>query len=179
MKKLSLLIVTIFFGFCTSVFSQNPAYPSARLLTLDGTYISSSEILENDAPTIMIFWSANEQKCCDQIALMIDAREKLEELTNVNIIAICTNSDGLSSRLKPFVNGKDWDIDVYIDYNSDFKRAMNIPSTPFTIVFNEEEELICEYNGYCAWADDFVCERIKECLKSEENQELSAASDIY
>lgn len=164
MKKLSLLLLIPLISICFKINCQPANYPATRLLTLNGEYINSSEILDGDVPTIMIFWKSNEKKCCEQIALMIDAKEKLTELTDVNIVAICTDTDGLSSRIRPLVSGKDWDIEVYIDRNEDFKRAMNIPSTPFTCVFDSNQKLICEYNGYCAWADDFICEKIKECL---------------
>lgn len=180
MKKLALLPLILLTSICLSISAQQFNYPSARLLTLNGEYINSSEVLDNENPTILIFWKSNEIKCCEQIALMIDAKEKLEELTEVNIVAICTDSDGLSSRIKPLVSGKDWDIEVYIDRNEDFKRAMNIPSIPFTCVFDKDQRLICEYNGYCAWADDFICDKIKECLLNENQQPaLTSVSEDF
>lgn len=170
MKKLSIVLLFLITCSSLSISAQQVNYPSARLLTLNGEYINSSEILDNENPTILVFWKSNEKKCCEQIALMIDAKEKLEELIEVNVVAICTDTDGLSSRIKPLVSGKDWDIEVYIDRNEDFKRAMNIPSTPFTCVFDKDQKLICEYSGYCAWADDFICDKIKECLLDENSQ---------
>lgn len=165
MKKLSLLLIIPLIIICFKTKGQpSNYYPATRLLTLNGQYVSSSDILDNSIPTILIFWKSNEKKCCEQIALMIDAKEKLNEITDVKIIAVCTDTDGLSSRIKPLVNGKDWEIDVYIDRNGDFKRAMNIPATPFTVAFDKEQNLICEYNGYCAWADDLICDKIIKCL---------------
>lgn len=170
MKQLSLLLLIPLISICLKTTCQPANYPATRLLTLSGEYINSSEILDGEVPTILIFWKSNETKCCDQIELMIDAKEKLTELTNVNIVAICTDTEGLSTKIRPLVSGKDWDIEVYIDRNEDFKRAMNIPSTPFTCVFDKDQNLICEYNGYCAWADDFICDKIKECLLNENQQ---------
>jgi len=181
MKKLAFLLIPFFLVNIYPIHAQLLDFPTTRLLTLDGTSINSSEILHQNVTTIIVFWKSYEQKCCEQISLMIEAKEKLSEITVVNIVAICTDTEGLSSRIKPLVSGKDWDIDVYIDRNGDLRRAMNIPSTPFTLIFDEAKNLICEYNGYCAWADDMVCDKIKECLQNKTilQPALSVISDEY
>lgn len=172
MKKLSVLFLLLIVSLSLSISAQTNNYPTTHLLTLNGEIVNSSDILDNENPTILVFWKSNEIKCCEQIALMIDAKEKLAELTEVSIVAICTDTDGPSSRIRPLVSGKDWDIDVYIDRNNDFQRAMNIPAIPFTCVFDRDQNLICEYNGYCAWADDMVCEKIKKCLINPEQMPM-------
>jgi len=181
MKRLTILLVAIFLGNTYLINAQSSGLPTTRLLTLDGTSINSSEILHQDVTTIIVFWRSYEKKCCEQINLMIEAKEKLEEIANVNIVAICNDTEGLSSRIRPLVSGKDWDINVYIDRNGDLTRAMNIPSMPFTLVFDEEKSLICEYNGYCAWADEMVCDKIKECLQNKDTIQpaLSVVSTEY
>ena len=166
MKNLSLLILLAALFSYNLVLSQEKNNSLPLLQNLDGKDVIAQDILSDQVPTILVFWKTNEQKCCEQIELMINAREILAEITSVKIVAICTVSDGISSRIKPIVYGKNWDIDVYIDPNGNFKRSMNIVQTPFTIVYDQNQQIICKYNGYCAGADELVCEQLKSCIVS-------------
>ena len=53
---------------------------------------------------------------------------------NVRVIGICLDVSGNMSNIKPFVYGNNIDMDVYIDKNGEFKRAMNIPDVPYNII---------------------------------------------
>ena len=59
--------------------------------------------------------------------------EKWKE-ENVKIIAISTDDSRTKRRVRPMINGKDWDFEIFVDENQDFKRALNITGIPHTIV---------------------------------------------
>lgn len=161
-----MLIVTLLFLISANyVVAQKGGLPDVKLYDLNGSAISATEILNNGEAYILVYWKTHEKNCCEQINQMIEAHEKMAGLLQVKVVAVCVDCKGLTDHIKPFVSGKDWNIDVYIDKNGDLLRAMNIPSTPFTSVYDENQKLICQYSGYCAGAQEMVCETLKECLQ--------------
>jgi len=66
------------------------------------------------------------------------------------IISICVDCNGSWGQVKPFVKGKGYDFETYVDINGDLKHAMNAGTVPCTIVFDKNNDQICRYDNYCA-----------------------------
>ena len=164
MKKSILIIAVAFIASQFMLNAQNATVPSIDLYTLDGNKINSSEILNGQQPTILIFWKTNDKDCCNQISSMIEAHKEILEDDNVRLVCVCIDCIGKTSHIKPFVYGRNWEVEVYIDKNGDFKRAMNIADTPLTIVYNTDRKVVCNYLGYCAGTEEMLCEKLKHCL---------------
>lgn len=171
MKSTFLLLTTLFL--LGSLFSQENNYPLFNLINLDGESISSQDVLEHEQPTILVFWKSNSPNCCDNLDNMQTAW--LDELKdkNVRFIAVCVDCNGNWSRIKPFVYGKNWDFEVYIDVNGDCRRAMEITTTPFTIVFDENQQIVCSYAGYCKGNEELLCSKILHLLNMDNDNLIS------
>jgi hypothetical protein len=88
--------------------------------------------------------------------------------SGISLVAICIDCRGNYSYLRPLVNGKDWEFDIYIDYNGDFKRALGITNSPYTLLFDKNQNLICRHEGYCSGNEDMVCDKILRCIEEAE-----------
>ena len=148
----------------TMATGQQSIIPSVKLLTTDLSNMNSNSLLDGHDIVILIFWKTSDKKCCCHISDMIEARERLLPEQNVKIIGICSGEGGTVCNIKPFVAGKDWDMEVYIDTNDDLKRAMGIPGTPYTVVFDKDKKIICQYNGYCIGSEELICEKLQNHL---------------
>ncbi|HET6991274.1 MAG TPA: TlpA disulfide reductase family protein, partial [Bacteroidia bacterium] len=67
--------------------------------------------------------------------------------TGVKLIAISIDDQRNSPKVKPYVDSKDWDYEVYLDENQDFKRALNVNNVPQTFVINGEGEIVWQVQG--------------------------------
>ena len=74
-------------------------------------------------------WCKN---CIKELEAITEIYEEWQEETNVKVIAISIDDSRNSSKLKPFVNSKGWEFELYHDPNSDFKRALGVNSVKFT-----------------------------------------------
>ena len=76
-------------------------------------------------------------------------------------ILICTeltfDDSRTSARIKPLVNGNDWDFDFYLDSNMELARAMNISLTPHCIVYDGHQNIIWK-KSVCMEGDESVIE---------------------
>ena len=140
-----------------------------NLKTLDGATVHVNEIFNSSKGTILIFWETNNPKCCNNLDNLQDTWvEKVKNL-GVNLVAICVNCPGISTKIKPYVAGKGWDFETYIDTNGDLKRSLGITTTPYTILLDENQNIKCRYPGYCSGDEIQICNKIIHCLENTES----------
>jgi cytochrome c biogenesis protein CcmG, thiol:disulfide interchange protein DsbE len=164
MKNIALVLLA--FLPALSVSAQQTSIPNVDLKDIDGKTISASQITQPGTSTVVVFWKSSSGKCCDNLDLLQEAWSETLKQKGVRLVAICVDCNGAWSNVKPLVNGNNWDFDTYIDVNGDFKRAMNIGDVPCTMLFDEDQNLICRYNSACAGSQEFLCENIMDHLNS-------------
>lgn len=142
--------------------------PGIELRNPDGEIISSEQLLKAEQAYIMIFWKSYSTQCCDFLENMQSAWLNQLNDQEVKLVAICVDHRGTWNYVKPMINGKDWEFEVYIDSKGDFKRAMGVIDAPFTMLFNKKHEIICRYPGYCAGNEEMVCKKILSCLQESD-----------
>jgi len=143
--------------------AQQDVLPPVTLTSIDGKNIKASDINLGDEPVLMIFWQSFDPNCCSQIDEIDEIYRARLGGMNFKLIGICCDNGGDVHHIKPLVYGKSWDMHVYIDRNGDFKRAMGVPDYPYTILFDQDQDIVCKYSGYCASIDDLLCDKIREC----------------
>lgn len=163
LMKLSILLVFILFS-GISIMSQTNNLPSVDIFTLDGIRVNANSISNNNLPMVMVFFKTYDKGCCKYLADLNDASEETLKNNKIKIVAICVDCNGHMENVKPFIAGRDLDMEVYVDKNGDLKRLLGIPSVPFTMLYDHEMKLVCKYNGYCSGNQDVLCEKVKKCL---------------
>jgi hypothetical protein len=84
-----------------------------------------------------------------------------QEETGVKIIAISIDDSRTSSSVAPFVSGKGWEYEVYLDINGDFKRAMNVNNVPHVFLLDGNGKIVLQHNSYTPGDEDELYEQIK------------------
>jgi len=139
-----------------------------ELRNLNGESYSSDQLLNPDQACVIIFWNSYNPKCCDNLENMQAAWINQLKDRGVKLVAICVDCKGTWSYVKPFVNGKAWEFDIFIDVNGDFKRAMGVPDAPYTMLLDKNQNVVCRSSGYCSGNEEFVCRKILHCLDEAE-----------
>lgn len=151
--------------FLSQTFAQNFYASSEHLKTLDGNTVQMDEILSSTG-TILIFWELNSTQCCSNLDNLQESWVENIKAYGVNLVAICVDSPGMWVRVKPYVSGKDWEFDTYVDTNGNLKRALGITTIPYTILLDGEQNIKCRYPGYCSGDESQICNKIIHCLES-------------
>jgi hypothetical protein len=152
-------------GLLTGTLSaQNSKLPDVGIQTIEGFPINSSTITNDSMPMIMVFWKTYDQEACKHLFSVYETYDIVLRERGVKMIAICTDAIGRTDQVRPFICGHDIDVDVYIDKSGDFKRMMSVSNEPFTILFDDEMNINCQYSGYCAGNEDVLCKKVEECL---------------
>lgn len=163
MKNSAICLLSVIL--CFSILSAQPSLlPKITLLNCDGDKIIASDIKTDGHPMLIVFWNLSNKECCKQVETLLSIRDEHLQSYNVKIVGIFVDNNGQREGLKPLLNGKNWNLEAYIDINAELERAMCIPVLPFTILYDPNMKLVCSNIGYCANMDDQLCKKVKECL---------------
>ena len=75
--------------------------------------------------------------------------------------AISVDDSRTVKRVKPLINGKDWDYEVLFDTNNDLKRALGSSTIPLTLII-KNGKIVYRHSGYVPGFEDDLFEEIKK-----------------
>ena len=134
------------------------------LRDLDGGLIDPQTLWDDSMPVMIVFWNSREKNCTKQLEALITAKADNFSDDQLRFIGVFVSEGSCANNARTIVDGSGWEGEFLVDYNGDLKRAMAIPSEPYTILFNQKHEVVCRYEGYCSGAEDLMCEKVRQCL---------------
>jgi len=164
MRKLFLyLLATILIS--TLSVAQNRTLPSIDVKTLDGGSINITAIENNGKPIVISFWATWCKPCKKELNTIAEVYEDWQDETGVKLVAISIDNSRSMAKVAPYVNASEWDYEIYIDPNGDFKRAMGVSTVPHTFLLNSKKEIVWQHKGYVDGDEDELLEKIKKVEK--------------
>lgn len=174
MKKIFFLnlvfsLLLLCFG---QVFAQetNKKLASAQIKDMSGNIINTNDFDNEGKPIVISFWATWCKPCLEELNTISDLYEDWREETGVKIIAVSIDDSRNSKRVAPFVKSKQWEYEVYLDENSDFKRAMGVTNPPHTYVLDANKNIVYEHNGYAPGDENNLLKEIKKTLENKEEK---------
>jgi thiol-disulfide isomerase/thioredoxin len=156
MKKITFLM--LFVGL--NLFSQNNL-PDLNLSNLEGEKISlKNDFSEKDKLYVFSFWATWCAPCINELDELNEIQSDWKKEVNFEIIAVSTDDSRTQKRVKPLINGKEWNYTVLLDTNQDFKRALTIVNIPYTIVV-KNGKIVHIQNGYVPGSEVELFEKLK------------------
>lgn len=162
MKKILLIVAATCFVLGSAFAQENSNLPNVTIKTLDGKNFNTTEIQNDGKPIIISFWALWCKPCQKELDAFNENYEDWQEETGVKIYAVSIDDSRSSSRVKPHVEGKDWEFDVLLDANSDFKRAMNVNMIPHTFLLDGNGKIVSQHTTYFEGAEHELYEEVKK-----------------
>jgi cytochrome c biogenesis protein CcmG/thiol:disulfide interchange protein DsbE len=164
MKKILIILFTILVSYEIS-FSQERSLPNIEVKTLEGSSFNIQEIENKGKPMVISFWATWCKPCKKELNAIAEVYEDWQEETGVKLIAISIDDTRSMSRVAPYVNSSEWEYEVYLDSNSDLKRALGVSTVPHTFLINGEGKIIWQHKGYIDGDEDELYEQIELLVK--------------
>ena len=169
MKKL--IIASIFSLIAIFSFAQNSEkntnLPSVNIKTLDGQTFNTQNITNDGKPVIISFWALWCKPCKKELDAFNENYEDWQDETGVKIFAISIDDSRSTAKVMPYVSGKDWEFDVLLDPNGDFKRAMNVNMIPHTFLLDGDGKIVYQHTSYYEGGEFELYELVKKVANGE------------
>lgn len=161
MNKLSLIVLAL----CLSLgqlYAQTRPLPAVDVKNLEGKTLSTKTWSNDGKPVVVSFWATWCKPCINELVAISEVYDKWKAETGVKVIAVSIDDARNSIKVGPFVNGKGWDYEVFLDVNQDLKRAMNVNNVPHTFVLDGNMNIVWQHNSYSPGGEEHIFEIVKQ-----------------
>ena len=162
MNKLLLSLSCCIIMLSVSAQDKKSEIPSVNIKTLDGKTFNTSQLNNNGKPMIIDFWATWCKPCVSELNAIAENYTDWQTETGVKLVAISIDDARTMASVAPFVSGKGWTYEVYVDANSDFRRAMNVNNVPHTFLFDGKGKIVSQHNTYAPGDEEQLYEEIKK-----------------
>jgi peroxiredoxin len=129
-----------------SIQSQT-ALPDIALKNLSGQTVSTKQIVEQQDLMVISLWATWCVPCKNELDAIAEEYDDWVEDTGVTLYAVSIDDSRTAKRIKPMINGKDWEFEILLDENSDLKRAFGVSTVPFTVII-KQGVIVYKHTGY-------------------------------
>ena len=157
MKKILLILITLisFVGY-----SQRQL-PNVKIKNLKGELLNTNlDFQKKDVLYVYAFWATWCAPCVQELDAISEVYGEWKQKINIELIAVSVDDSRTEKRVKPMVNGKDWEYTVLLDTNQEFKRSLSIANVPYTVVV-KNNEIVYVQNGHSPGGESEFFEKLK------------------
>lgn len=158
---------------CNTTYSKElKTLPNVKVKNLKGELVEAKSLGNEGKPFVINFWATWCKPCILELNNLHELYDKWQKETGIKIIAVSIDDVRNSKKVAPFVMGRKWNFEVYLDENGDFRRAMNVNNPPHSFLINSKGEIVWEHNGYAPGDEEYLYKKIIELLDVEKMQNL-------
>ena len=163
MKKTVYFLFTLFF-LASQTIAQEKSLPNVEVKTLKGKTFNIQNLDNDGKPMVMSFWATWCKPCKKELNAIAEVYDDWQNETGVKLIAISIDDTRSMSKVAPYVNSSDWDYEIYLDKNSDLKRAMGVSTVPHTFLINGNGKIVWNHKGYIDGDEEKLYEQIENLV---------------
>ena len=139
--------------------------PSVKLKTLDGKIVDTSTLNNDGKPFIISFFATWCKPCNRELKAIHEQYEEWQEETGVKVVAISIDQAQNINKVKPLVDGEEWEYEVLLDPNSEFRRAMGVQMIPHVFIIGGDGKIVESRSGYTEGGEQHLIEKVRELVK--------------
>ena len=169
MKMKAILLTGLLLLSCVgAAYAQLPAI---KLKSIDGREVSTDTLNNNGKPFIISFFATWCKPCNRELNAIHEVYEDWVEETGVKLYAISIDEAQNAQKVKPFVDNHNWEYEVILDPNSDFRRALGVAMIPHVFVIDGNGKIVESRSGYTEGSEGHLIEKVREILAAAEKGE--------
>lgn len=151
-------------GFAGMAFAQ---LPSVKLKDMNGKVIDTAKLSNDGKPFIISFFATWCKPCNRELKAIHEVYPDWQDETGVRVIAISIDEAQNAQKVKPLVDANDWEYQVLLDPNSDFRRAMGVNMIPHVFVIDGDGKVAESRSGYTEGGEQHLIEKVRELIEKK------------
>jgi len=155
----------LYLSFCLFCYFGYSQIPAVDIKTIDGGIINTSDFENNGNPIIISFWATWCKPCKQELENIHDIYEDWQEETGVKLIAISIDDGRNTAKIKPLVNAKGWEYEIYQDSNREFATKMGVNPIPHTFLLDSNKNIVWDHVTYTDGDEEKLYEKVLEISK--------------
>ena len=159
-----MMAIMIIFG---SLVSKDSPIPSVTVEDMHGKKVDTKPFNNGGKPFFILFWATWCKPCLQEMKAIHDVYDDWQDEYGIKVIAVTVDDSRSSKKVAPFVKGRGWKFDIYIDENSNFKRAMNVNNPPHSFLVDGKGNVVWQHNGYAPGDEDNMIKELNKILKKK------------
>jgi cytochrome c biogenesis protein CcmG, thiol:disulfide interchange protein DsbE len=141
--------------------------PKVDIKDVEGNPFNTSAINNNGKPIIISFWATWCKPCIKELTTIADVYDEWVTETGVKLIAVSIDDPRSTNQVRPLANGKNWEYEVLLDPNGDFKRAMNVGPIPHTFLLDSNRNIVWQHTSFSEGAELELIDLVRKLNKGE------------
>jgi cytochrome c biogenesis protein CcmG, thiol:disulfide interchange protein DsbE len=162
MKKLILATAATLIGL--TAIAQNRALPNTAVRNLEGKKVEFNKAFEKGKVTLVSFWATWCIPCKQEIKAIKTQLPDWQKETDFNYMAVSIDDSRATAMVKTYAKTQGWNFPVLLDPNSDLKRSLNFSNVPFSMIVDQEGNIVYMHTGYEEGGEKELYDKVKELV---------------
>lgn len=167
---LSVLGCSLHYAFAQETKGNEGDLPNVQIKDLNGKMVNARSLQNDGKPIVLSFWATWCKPCLIELEILKELYPKWQELYGVKIIAVSIDDVRNSRKVAPFVRSRGWEFEVYIDENSELRRALGVTNIPHTFLLNGDGEIIWQHTGFSPGDEEELQHQLQRVSESQPSQ---------
>ncbi len=167
MKKTILCFVALSLVSLATFAQSKQHLPAVDVKKLDGSVFNTGKLTNDGKPMLVDFWATWCGPCKAELNAIAEDYADWQKETGVKLVAVSIDDARNVEKVGPYVNGKNWEYEVLLDPNGDFKRAMNVNNVPHIFLLDGNGDIVWQQNSSAPGDEEKIYELVKKVAKGE------------
>lgn len=151
------VVTTFIFVFVAAAAMAQDKLPDLELYDIRGNKINVADYGQTGKITVLNFWATWCTPCKKELNNIADLYEDWQSDYNMEIIAVSIDDSKTKANVVSYADGQGWDYAVLLDMNKDLHRMLNGQTVPFTVIVDQEGNIVEKHSGYVE-GDEYILE---------------------
>lgn len=161
MKKITMLIM----GALLAIPSAFAGLPSVLLKDVNGNTVNTAELSNDGKPMVISFWATWCKPCKRELKAISEVYPDWQDETGVKLVAVSIDEAQNAAKVKPLVDGMNWEYEVLLDPNGEFKRQMGVSDVPHAFIVDGQGNVVWSHKGYVDGGEEEIIEELRKLAK--------------
>ena len=139
--------------------------PSVLLKDVNGNTVNTAELSNDGKPMVISFWATWCKPCKRELKAISEVYPDWQEETGVKLVAVSIDEAQNAAKVKPLVDGMNWEYEVLLDPNGEFKRQMGVSDVPHAFIVDGQGNVVWSHKGYVDGGEEEIIEELRKLAK--------------